>query len=57
MESRLKKTAVKLELLTDIDMLLRAEKDLREVICHATHWYLKANNKSMKHYDKNKKSP
>ena len=52
----LKKTEVKLELLTDIDMLLMVEKGIRERICNAIHQYAKANNKYMKDYDKNKES-
>ena len=32
-----KKTEVKLELLTDIDMLLLIEKRIRGGICHAIH--------------------
>ena len=40
-----KKTEVKLELLTDIDMLLMVEKEIRLGICHAVHRYQKANNK------------
>ena len=47
-----KKTGVKLELLTDIDMLLMVEKSIRGGICHAIHRYAKANNKYMKNYDK-----
>ena len=42
-----KKTEVKLELLTDIDMLLTVEKEIRLGICHAIHRYKKANNKYM----------
>ena len=48
----LKKTRVKLELLTDIDMLLIVEKGIRGRICHSIHRYTKANNKYMKNYDK-----
>ena len=47
---------VKLELLTDIDMLLMAEKGITRGICHAIHRYAKANNRYMKNYDKNKES-
>ena len=53
MASMFKKTKVKLELLTDIDMLLMVEKGTRSGICQATHRYAKANNKYMKNYDKN----
>ena len=51
-----KKTKVKLDLLTDINMLLMVEKGIRGGICHPSHRYAKANNKYMKHYDKNKES-
>ena len=51
----LKKTEIKLELLTDIDMLLMVEKGIRGGMCHAIHTYSKANNEYMKNYDKNKK--
>ena len=34
----LKKTEVQLELLVDFDMLLKVEKGIRDVICHAIHW-------------------
>ena len=52
----LKKTEVKAELLTVIDMLLMVEKGIRGGICHAIHQYTKANNKYMKDHDKSKES-
>ena len=55
-QAALKRTEVKLDLLTDIDMLLMIEKDIRGETCDATHRYAKANNKYMKNYDENKES-
>ena len=55
-QAALKRTEVKLDLLTDIDMLLMIEKDIRAETCDATHRYAKANNKYMKDYDENKES-
>ena len=52
-----KKAEVKLDLLTDIDMLLMVEKGIRGGICNAIHRYAKANNnKYVKYYDKTKES-
>ena len=52
----LKETKVKLELLTDIDMLLMVEKGIRGRICQAIHRHAKIINKYMNNYDKNIKS-
>ena len=49
----LKKTEVKLELITDYDALIMVEKGSRDGICQATFGYAKANNKYMNNYDKN----
>ena len=51
-QAYLKKTGVKLELLTDYDMLLIVEKGIRGGICQATHRYAKANNIYVNKYDK-----
>ena len=56
MASISKKTGVKLELLTDYDMLLMVEVGIRGGICHPIHRYAKENNKYMENYDKNKES-
>ena len=50
------KTGIELELLIDVDMLLMVEKGISGGIWHAIHRYVKANNKYMKNYDKNKES-
>ena len=55
-QTALKRTKVKLHLLTDIDILLIVEKVIRGGICHSFYRYAKAYNKYMKNYDKNKKS-
>ena len=52
----LKKTKEKLDLLTDLDMLLMVEKGISGGIYHAIHRYAKANNKYMRDYVKKKKS-
>ena len=50
----LKMTKVKLDIFTDIDMLLMVGKGIRGEICHSICWYAKADNKYMKDYEKNK---
>ena len=52
----LKKTGVKLELLTDNAMLMMVEKGISGEVCHAIHRHVKAKNKYIKSYDKNKRS-
>ena len=49
----LKKTGVRLELLTDKEMLLMYEEGTRGGMCHATYTYTKANNKYMNKYNEN----
>ena len=56
-QADLKKTKVKLDLLTDIDIVSMEDKCIIGGICRAIHRYVKANNKYMKNYDKNKESP
>ena len=48
-----KKSKVKLDLLTDKDMLFMVE---RERTCHAIYQYAKTYNKYMKDFDENKNS-
>ena len=55
-QASLKKTNIKLELLTDHYMLLMVEKGIRGGICHSVHRHAKANNKYVKNYDKNEES-
>ena len=55
-QAALKNTKVQLGSLTETDMLLMVEKGIRGGIYHAIHWYVKANSKYMKDYDKNKES-
>ena len=52
----LKKKEVRLELLTDMDMLLMVKKGIRGGICHAIHRYAKANNNYMENYGENEES-
>ena len=44
-QTALKKAKIKLNYLTDIDMLLMLEKGITEGICHSIYWYAKASNK------------
>ena len=53
-QAAFKKTEVKLDLLTDIDVLLMVERGISGGICHSIYRYAKANDKYMKDYDKNK---
>ena len=55
-QAALKKTKVKLDLLTGINVWLLIKKGIRGGICHAIYQYTKAKNKYMKDYDKNKES-
>ena len=52
----LKKTEVKLELLTDNNMLMISEDGIRGGMCQAVCRYAEANNKYMNNYDENKES-
>ena len=56
MTNNLKKTEVKLDLLTDTNMLLMVEWAIRDGIYDATHRYAEAYNKYMEDYDTNKES-
>ena len=49
----LKKTKLKLELLTDNDILMMVEKGIRGGMCNAIYRYATANNKYLKNYNKN----
>ena len=55
-QATLKKTKVKLDILTDINMLLTIEKGTKGGICHSVHQCAKSNEKRFKDYDKNKES-
>ena len=57
-QGALKKTKIKikLDLLFYIHMLFMVEKCIRGETCNAIHYYVKASNKYMKNYDKNKES-
>ena len=55
-EAMLKMTNVKIELLTDIDMVLMAEKEIRGRLTQVVRKHGIANNKYLPTYDKTKKS-
>ena len=55
-EAALQKTRVKLDLSTDINILLMLGKSISGGICHSVYQYAKANNKCMNDYDENKES-
>ena len=52
----LKHSGLKLELISDIDMLLILEEGIKGGICHSILRNAKANNKYMKDFDENKES-
>ena len=53
-QATLKKTEIKLELLTDVGMLLMVEKGIGGRICHTIYRHAKTDNKYMKGDDENK---
>ena len=55
-EAALQKTPVKLDLSTDINILLMLEKSISGGICHSVYQYAKANKKCMNDNDENKES-
>ena len=55
-QTALRNTKVELDVLTEFDMLLIAEKHITGEICHSVYRFAKSNNKYMKNYDKNKES-
>ena len=55
-QAALKKTKLKLDFLTDVDMLLMVQKGIRGRICHSIYQYAIANNEYLKDYDQNKET-
>ena len=55
-QETLKERKVKLDFLTDIDILLMVANGIRGGIYHSIYQYAKANKKYIKNYDKNKES-
>ena len=56
LDSALKMTGVRLDLISDVNMQLLIEKGMRGGISTITHRYAQANNKYMKNYDPQKES-
>ena len=54
LQAALKKSKVKLDFLTDIQMLLIVEEGTRGRMCHPIYQYAKANKKYMKEFNKTK---
>ena len=48
-----KKSKVKLDLLTDTNLLLMVKKTIRSKVCHSINGYVKTKNKYMRDYKKN----
>ena len=53
-KAALKNAKVKLHLWTDTDILLVIGKGSKGRTCYAIFWYVKANNKYIANYDRNK---
>ena len=56
MTSMFKKTDMKLELLTNFNMLLMVAEGIGGGMCHVVHRYAKVNNKYMKNYNEKEES-
>ena len=54
LDCRIKTSEIELELLSDIYMLLMSEEGIQDGVCLAVLRLVKAKNKYMKTYDKNK---
>ena len=53
LQAALKRKKIKLELLTNIDILLSVEKGIKCGKCHAIFQYVKSTNKYISNYEKN----
>ena len=54
LQAAFKKTKIKLDSLTDINMVLMVQKDIRRGISYSIYQYAKVNSKYIKNYNKNK---